>query len=95
MQEELETKKKQLEQLKPEVEKAVLQKASAEEDAKACEALAEEIRELKEKKAGLEVFLGKVEEAKEKGAKIEEENQADKKLKQEKISLEQTLKENK
>ncbi len=95
MQGELEVKKKQFEQLKPEVEKAALKKVSAEEEAKACERLAEEIRELKEKKAGLEVFLGKVEEAKEKGAKIEEENQADEKLKQEKISLEQTLKENK
>lgn len=95
MQGELEAKQKQLEELKPEAEKAGLQKTSAQEAAKDCEVLAEEIRELKEKKAGLEAFLVKVQEARAKEAKIGEEKQAAEKLKQEKISLEQALQENK
>lgn len=95
MKTDLEAKQKLLEELKPEVEKAVSQKTAAEEEAKGCEALAEEIRGLKEKKAGLEVFLGKIQASKEKEAVLEKEKQADEKLKQEKVSLEQTLQENK
>ena len=83
------------EELKPEVEKAVSQKTAAEEEAKGCEVLAEEIRELREKKAGLEAFLGKVQEAKGKERAIGEEKFTEEKLKQEKVSLEQALLENK
>ena len=90
MKTDLEAKQKLFEELKPEVEKAVSQKTAAEEEAKGCEVLAEEIRELREKKAGLEAFLGKVQEAKGKERAIGEE-----KLKQEKVSLEQALLENK
>ena len=92
---EAKQKQKLFEELKPEVEKAVSQKTAAEEEAKGCEVLAEEIRELREKKAGLEAFLGKVQEAKGKERAIGEEKFTEEKLKQEKVSLEQALLENK
>ena len=95
MKTDLEAKQKLFEELKPEVEKAVSQKTAAEEEAKGCEVLAEEIRELREKKAGLEAFLGKVQEAKGKERAIGEEKFTEEKLKQEKVSLEQALLENK
>ena len=89
MKTDLEAKQKLFEELKPEVEKAVSQKTAAEEEAKGCEVLAEEIRELREKKAGLEAFLGKVQEDKGKERAIGEEKFTEEKLKQEKVSLEQ------
>ena len=95
IEEEIQKENKVLEELKPEVEKAVSQKTAAEEEAKGCEVLAEEIRELREKKAGLEAFLGKVQEAKGKERAIGEEKFTEEKLKQEKVSLEQALLENK
>ena len=95
MKTDLEAKQKLFEELKPEVEKAVSQKTAEEEEAKGCEVLAEEIRELREKKAGLEAFLGKVQEAKGKERAIGEEKFTEEKLKQEKVSLEQALLENK
>lgn len=95
MKTDLEAKQKLFEELKPEVEKAVSQKTAAEEEAKGCEVLAEEIRELRREKAGLEAFLGKVQEAKGKERAIGEEKFTEEKLKQEKVSLEQALLENK
>ncbi len=94
-QKELEIKQRQLEELEPELEKAAFQKREAEKAAEECEVLAEAIRDLKEKKSGLESFLGKIREEKEKEAKIEKEKQAKEKLKQENVFFEQTLQANK
>lgn len=66
MKTDLEAKQKLFEELKPEVEKAVSQKTAAEEEAKGCEVLAEEIRELREKKPAWRHFWGKYRKPKEK-----------------------------
>lgn len=66
MKTDLEAKQKLFEELKPEVEKAVSQKTAAEEEAKGCEVLAEEIRELREKKPAWRHFWEKYRKPKEK-----------------------------
>ena len=53
MKTDLEAKQKLFEELKPEVEKAVSQKTAAEEEAKGCEVLAEEIQEAKGKERAI------------------------------------------
>lgn len=66
MKTDLEAKQKLFEELKPEVEKAVSQKTAEEEEAKGCEVLAEEIRELREKKPAWRHFWEKYRKPKEK-----------------------------